>query len=308
MSAAVTKQISRIGMGLLLASFAITLLADDLCEGNAAQKAKADAQARQAEDLEKSGRAREAYAAAGKVNQDCVTNLNALDALKKRSAKSVAAEEEKKSRYKDAFDWYKLAGMPVDAGRMQRKLVEQKPDDVNTVSHAIDFFHDLPDAAQEKEMRAHAAKNVDKALAEEEKRFAGASKDSLSDLGRANDWAYYAGAGKDKTAARAEKRGDTLIAEEGRRFLELALKYYGFAERKDKEQKVRDKARALGDRAAGKGEGELAAAYYEIAGDQSKAQAMQKQTEAKAQQVEEVRKKSFKKDQDALEKELGLDK
>ena len=93
-------------------------------------------------------------------------------------------------------------------------------------------------------MRAHALKNVDKALAEEGKRFAAVTKDSLKELGLARDWAYYAQAGKDRIQARAAKRGDTLAAEEGRKFLNLALSYYSTAEQPDKAQKVRDKARA----------------------------------------------------------------
>ena len=301
------KILNCIAVALLLATFASTVWADDICEGGGAAKAKADAQVKQAQDLEKAGRTREAYSAASKANADCASSITGLDDVKKRTAKIVAAEEEKKSRFKEAFDWYQLSGSHAEAGRMQRKLVETKPDDINTVSHAIDFFHNLPDAAQEKDMRAHAAKNVDKALAAEEKRFAASTKDSLSELGRARDWAYYAGSGKDTAMARAEKRGDALLAEDGRRFLELALNYYGFAEKKDKEQKVRDKARALGDRAVGKGEAELAVAYYEIAGDNTKAEALQKQTEVKAEKTEEARKKTFKKEQDKLEKELGLE-
>lgn len=300
------KILNCFAVALLLAIFGSTALADDICEGDAVVRAKADAQVKQALDLEKAGRARDAYSAASKANADCASSITGLDGVKKRTAKIVAAEEEKKSRFKEAFDWYLRAGSPVDAGRMQRKLVETKPDDINTVSHAIDFFHNLPDAAQEKDMRAHAAKNVAKALAAEEKRFATSNKDSLSELGRARDWAYYAGSGKDTAMARAEKRGDALLAEDGRRFLELALNYYGFAEKKDKEQKVRDKARSLGERAASKGEAELAVAYFQIAGDNAKAEALQKQTEVKAEKTEEARKKTFKKDQDDLEKELGL--
>ena len=301
------KNANYLAIACLIAAFGSTAFADDLCAGDAVAKAKADAQVKQAQDLEKAGRAREANAAASKADADCASSITGLEGVKKRTAKIVAVEEEKKSRFKESFEWYQLAGSPADAGRMQRKLVETKPDDINTVSHAIDFFHNLPDAAQEKDMRAHAARNVDKALAAEEKRFATSTKDSLQEMGRARDWAYYAGSGKDTAAARAEKRGDTLIAEDGRRFLELALKYYGFAEKKDKEQKVRDKARSLGERAASKGEAELAVAYFQIAGDTAKAEALQKQTEVKAEQTEETRKNTFKKDQDKLEKELGLE-
>ena len=301
------KNANYLAIACLIAAFGSTAFADDLCAGDAAAKAKAYAQVKQAQELEKAGRAREAHAAASKADADCASSITGLEGVKKRTAKIVAVEEEKKSRFKESFEWYQLAGSPADAGRMQRKLVETKPDDINTVSHAIDFFHNLPDAAQEKDMRAHAARNVDKALAAEEKRFATSTKDSLQEMGRARDWAYYAGSGKDTAAARAEKRGDTLIAEDGRRFLELALKYYGFAEKKDKEQKVRDKARSLGERAASKGEAELAVAYFQIAGDTAKAEALQKQTEVKAEQTEETRKNTFKKDQDKLEKELGLE-
>ena len=301
------KNANYLAIACLIAAFGSTAFADDLCAGDAAAKAKADAQVKQAQDLEKAGRAREAHAAASKADADCASSITGLDGVKKRTAKIVAVEEEKKSRFKESFEWYQLAGSPADAGRMQRKLVEIKPDDINTVSHAIDFFHHISDAPQEKDMRTHAGKNVAKALATEEKRFASANKNSLQELGLARDWAYYAGSGKDGAMARAEKRGDTLITEDGRRFLELALDYYGFAEKKDKQQKVRDKARSLGERAASKGEAELAVAYFQIAGDDAKAEALQKQTEVKAEQTEESRKKTFKKDQDKLEKELGLE-
>lgn len=60
---------------------------------------------------------------------------------------------------------------------------------------AIDYFRHHNDAAQEKAMRAHALKNVEKALAAEEKRFASIGKNSLSELGLAKDWCYYAQAG-----------------------------------------------------------------------------------------------------------------
>lgn len=296
----------RLIMMCLLASLSPTVLADDLCEGNAAAKNKADAQLRQAESLEKSGRVREAYAAAQKADADCVSSITGLEAVMKRAAATVAKEEEKKSRYQEAFEWYQRAQNSADAGRMQRTLVKTRPDDINTVSHAIDFFRHTNDAEQEKAMRAHAAKNVDKALADEEKHFATVAKNSLQALGRARDWVHYAGNGRDHVVARAEKRGDTLIAEDGRRFLELALDYYGFAEKRDKQQKVRDKARSLGERALSNGKAELAVEYFQIAGDNAKAEAVEKQHEAQAQQAEEKRKKSFKKDQEQLEKELGL--
>jgi len=279
--------------------------ADSLCP-NRADQAAADAQLTRAEDLERTGKAREAYGAAGKVNGDCVTDYKRHDALKKRAARSVAAEEEKKGRFKEAFDWYERAQSTTDAGRMQRKLVEISPDDVNTVSRAIDFFVRQQDGAQEKALRAHALKNLDKALAEEEKQFASVTKDSLGELGRARDWSSYAKTGEDRVRARAAKRGDALALEDGRKFLSLALKYYDTAGQPEKAQKVREKARTLAKQYESKGEGVVAAEYYSIAGDSGKANAIQKQTEARDQNAEESRKKTFKKEQGDLEKALGF--
>ena len=279
--------------------------ADSLCPERSKQAA-ADAQVKRAEDLERAGKAREAYGAAEKADPDCVSDSQRYDALKKRAARAVGADEEKKSRFKEAFDWYERAQSTADAGRMQRKLVETTPDDINTVSHAIDFFARQQDVEQEKALRAHALKNVDKALAEEEVQFASVTKDSLQQLGLARDWSSYANAGADRVRARAAKRGDALAVEDGRKFLSLALKYYNAAGQPDKEQKVREKARGLAKKHESKGEGEVAAEYYAIAGDSGKANAVQKQTEARDQKAEESRQKSFKKEQGDLEKALGF--
>jgi hypothetical protein len=279
--------------------------ADSLCPNKADQNA-ADAQVKRAEDLERAGKAREAYGAAGKADGDCVTDSKRHDALMKRAAGAVGAEEEKKGRFKEAFEWYERARSTADAGRMQRKLVETAPDDINTVSRAIDFFVRQQDGAQEKALRAHALKNVDKALADEEKQFASVTKDSLGELGRARDWSSYAKAGDERIRARAAKRGDALALEDGRKFLSLALKYYNTAGQPDKEKKVREKALALAKQYESKGEGEIAAEYYAIAGDSGKASAVRKQTEARDQKAEESRQKTFKKEQGDLEKALGF--
>ena len=282
-----------------------TVWADSLCPDTVQQTA-ADTQLKQAEDLERAGKVLEAFGAAGKVNGECVTDYKRHDALLKRTAKALGAEGEKKGQWLEAFDWYERAQSPADAGRMQRKMVEAKPNDINTVSHAIDYFKNHEDAAQEKLMRAHALNNVDKALAAEEKTFASFAKDSLQELGLARDWSYLAKAGEDRIRARAAKRGDTLAAEDGRKFLNLALTYFGVAVQPEKSKKVREKALALAKQHESKGEGAIAAEYYAIAGDSSKASALQQQAEVREQKAEESRKKTFKKDQDDLEKALGF--
>ncbi|MCW5799979.1 MAG: hypothetical protein LZF60_340133 [Nitrospira sp.] len=279
--------------------------ADSLCAEKALQTA-ADAQLKKAEDLERAGHPREAYAAAAKLNGDCVSDSQRQEGLQQRTAKAIGAEEEKKARPGEAFEWYVRAKAGADAGRMQRKLVETKPNDINTLSHAIDFFSQQNDTAQEQAMRAHARKNVEHALAEEEKRFASFTKDSLQELGRAREWAYYAQAGEDRIRARASQRGDTLAAEDGRKFLRLAISYYEQADRPDGVKKIREKARMLAKRHEAKGEGEIAAEFYAMAGDDKQAETVQQQTEQRQAQVEEGRKKTFKKEQADLEKALGF--
>ena len=279
--------------------------ADSLCAEKALQAA-ADAQLKKAEELERAGQPREAFSAATKANGDCVSDTQRHEGVQQRTAKAIGAEEEKKARLEDAFTWYVRAKAPADAGRMQRRLVEAKPDDINTLSHAIDYFSQQNDKAQEEAMRAQARKNVEHALAEEEKRFASFSKDSLHELGRARDWAYYAKTGEDRIRARAAQRGDTLAAEDGRKFLRLAMSYYEQADRPDGVKKIREKARMLAKRHEAKGEGEIAAEFYAMAGDDKQADTVQKQTEQRQTQAEEGRKKTFKKEQADLEKALGF--
>lgn len=279
--------------------------ADSLCADKALQAA-ADAQLKKAEDLDRAGKPREAYTAAAKADIECVSDSHRHEGLKLRTAKAIGAEDEKKGHLQEAYDWYMRGQSVADAGRIQRKLVDAKPDDVNTVSHAIDHFSHQNDKAQEQAMRAHALKNVEKALAEEEKRFASFTKDSLQELGQARDWAYYAGTGEDRIRARAAQRGDALATEEGRKFLRLAMSYYERADRPDGIKAIREKARMLAKRHEAKGEGEIAAEFYAMAGDDKQAETVQKQTEQRQAQAEEVRKKTFKKEQADLEKALGF--
>ena len=114
------------------------------------------------------------------------------------------------------------------------------PDDINRVSHAIDYFARQNDKAREQAMRAHALKNVVKSLTEEEKRFTSFTKGSLKELGLARGPSYDAKAGEDRILARAEKRGDILAVEEGRSFLSLAINYYERAQQPAGIQKVRE--------------------------------------------------------------------
>lgn len=262
---------------------------------------------KKAEASEKAGKLKEAFSSARTVAWECLGNDagKRREALMQRVGRTLGDQEEKQGRLKEAFDWYQAAGLEADADRVMLKRANAKPDDTNAVGNAIGHFKHRNNEARVKELRGLASRNVDKWLAAEDKAFA-ARKDSRDELGKARDWVYYAGSGSGKVFERAEKRGDTLVADDARRSIENAIAYYEFAEKPQKARSVRDRARKLGDEHARKGENKLAVEFYQIAGDSSKAEALEKKSEAEKQKSESARQDKFKKDQQSLEKELGL--
>jgi len=262
---------------------------------------------KKAEDSEKAGELKEAFNTAKTVAWECLGSEagKRREALIKRVGRTLGDQEEKQGRLKEAFDWYQASGLEADADRVMLKQANAKPDDTNAVGGAIDHFKRRNNEARVKELRGLASRNVDKWLAAEEKSFA-ARKESREELGKARDWAYYAGAGSGTVTERAEKRGDTLAADSARRPIENAIAYYEFAEKPQKARSVRDKARKLGDEHASKGENKLAVEFYRIAGDDARAAGLEKKSEAEQQKAESARQGKFNKDQKALEKELGL--
>lgn len=290
-----------LGLTLAIGAWTVPAWADDLCQ-DPANKAAAKAQLAKAQTLEGAGKLREAFDAAGKVDADCANS----DELKKQIAKAIASDEERKGHLDEAIDWYQRANDHPDATRVIRKVVEDRPGDIPAIGRAIDYFHVQNNKAQEQAMRAVAAKNVDMALAVEEKRFATQLKDSLGTLQTAQDWTFYAQTGQDRVRARAALRGDTLAKEDGRVALRKALDFYFVGSLNDSMKRVKAKASALGKQHEAKGELETAAEYYTIADEGSKAEAILKQLDASNTKIEESRKKTFKKDQGDLEKSLGF--
>lgn len=262
---------------------------------------------KRAEDSEKAGKLKEAFNAAKTVAWECLGNDagKRREALIKRVGRTLGEQEEKSGRLKEAFDWYQASGLEAEADRVMLKRANAKPDDTNAIGNAIEHFKHRNNEARVKELRGLASRNVDKWLAAEEKAFAD-RKDSRKELSMARDWVYYAGSGSGKVAERAEKRGDTLATDNARRPIENAIAYYEFAEKPQKAKSVRDKARKLGDAHASKGENKLAVEFYNLAGDDSRAAALEKKSEAEKQKSESTRQDKFKKDQQSLEKELGL--
>jgi hypothetical protein len=163
-------------------------------------------------------------------------------------------------------------------------------------------------------LKAIATKQGEKFLADEDKIFRArktslmAKGDTFAELNKARDWLRLF-ALEGRVNERAVKRGDTLMADDSRKSLELAISYYQFPydDSRDKRvQKVRDKARRLGDAHLKKGEKKLAADYYSLAGLGEKASKLEEANEAEKEKAETKRQSKFKKDQKSLEKELGF--
>ncbi len=298
---------TRMLMCSLLLAAAPAVFADSLCP-SAKDQQQAEASFAKAEQSERAGDARAASAAASKIDPDCLNGNGdqRLRTLRHRLGKQIGDAEEKNGRLKEAFTWFNDTGNTADADRVMLKRAQARPDDRSIFGGAFDYFKRRAAAASVKVLRDLAAKNAAQALAAEDKQFA-ATRDSLDELSKAKDWLTYLEAPENRKAAeRAEKRGDTLAAETTRHLLGLAISYYRFADKPQKIKAVRDKAKTLGDEHARQGDGEVAADYYEIAGLKAEAQDIRKRTSAQQRQDEGKRQQQFKKDQDKLEKELGL--
>lgn len=293
---------------LLLLSMVVSSVAfaDDICP-DTKDKKRAEAMFAQAQQREQAGDARAAWAALSKVESDCLVDETPVHALSIRLRKKLGGEEEKAGHLKEAFDWFAVTELATDADRVMMERFQAQPDNRAVFDTVFDHFHLHRRAAEQlKTLRAHALKKAKQLLEDEDKQFA-SDRESLRQIESAKDWlAYVEGAEKNSAAERAEKRGDTLAAETTRHFLRLAVSYYDFADKPAKTKTIRDKAKKLGDGAKQHGENEAAAEYYQIAGLNKESVELQKRTEAQHKQDEGNRQKQFKKDQDNLEKELGM--
>jgi len=273
-----------------------------------AEVAAANTELRKAQGLANAGNGRAAFdIIATEALVGCSDDGQKVQALRLRAAHLIAADFEKNGKFEDAFNWYQTAQSIPDPGRMQRKLVEAKPQDTNVVGRAIEFFKGHNDPVQEKAMRGVAAQNIERLLAKEQQQFVGVTRMTTTQyLGEASNWAHLALTGQDRIKARQLQRGDTLALATSARELEGAISFYEQAGAEDRVVKVKVRARTLADAHLKKGESLVAAELYGVAGDHGKAEVVAKAGAAKTVQDEEARKKQFKKEQEDLEKELGL--
>lgn len=294
-----------IGLAILCAP---AVFADgEIC--SAGEKNRAEGALKKAEVAENAGRTKEAYDTAQSLPLiDCASNgYKRRDGLIERTSKKLGTEAEKAGRFGDAFEYYsapyrngRLDYPLADADRAMLKHANAGPDDYKIVSKAVSYFISREGKPHLQEVRSLAKRSGDKMLAKEEKNFA-ARKDSLDDLQRAREWFDLAGDGK-QAQARAEQRGDTLLAEGSFRSVERAFSYYHFAGNPKKTNAAKARALKLGDDAAHKGDHNLAERFYELSGDNAKATEVRKLKE----ETETKRQKQFKKEQESMEKELGL--
>lgn len=295
------------GLGLLACAAALAAAVStaqaDGCD--TADERKAVAQMGQAETLERDGKLREAFNVASRVDTMCVSEQRVV-VLMQRVGKTLGGQEEQKGRLDDAFNWYSRARLEADADRVKLLQVKAQPEDIQVFGSAYGHFKYRKADSTLKELRALAAKNADKSLAEEERAFA-ARSDSFAELERAERWLGYLGDDQLKRKAqRAEQRGDALLEKDGLGMLEKALSYYDIADKPQKSQQVRDKALRLADAYAKAGETTTAVNFYNLAGADDKATALEKRAGQARQEKEARRQDQFKQEQDALEKELGF--
>lgn len=272
------------------------------------QEREAAAQFRKTEDVDRTGKLKETYALLEKVDYLCLDRdgNKRHEAMRKRIGLQLGQQEEKPGRLAEAFDWYKRSGNVAEADRVKMKQVDTRPRDRNLVSGAIDYFRYRNNDARVAQLRQLAAKNAEFELANEEKAFA-ARKESFQELDNAKDWFYLVNeAAAKKVRERAEQRGDTLFKEVTHRRLEIAQRYYSVAEAGQKEKALQDKALRLAQESERRGEITQAKDFYHLAGATTKGDELEQNREAQHIKSEEKRQKNFKKEQDDLEKQLGM--
>lgn len=282
----------------------------------AAQKSGAEKTVQQLEDAERAKKTLDAYTGARNIRAiECAMNgYKRRDAVLERTSKILAADAEKAGRNGEAFDYYRAphtAGRAdyslADADRALLKHVKANAGDYKVVSEAARWFEQHGNQSNLRETRAVAKDSGEKTLATEEKAFA-TRQLSMPELEKARDWLEIVGEGK-RALARADQRGDTLLGQGAFSQVERAFDYYNFSGNQQKRKNAEARARKLGDEHAGQGQARIAAQFYDLAGDTGKSDALMKKIDAqseKSEKSEGKRQDQFKKDQQSLEKALGL--
>jgi len=285
--------------------------AEEVCP--AADKLRAESELRKAEQAEKAGRLKQAFDGARGMGglTECASNgYGRLVAIEERTGKKLGAAAEKAGRYREAFDYYtaplqrRVDYDVTDGDRVLLKDVKARGGNYKAVSFAADWFKGRGNQGGLKAIRAAGMKSGESTLAAEAKAFA-AGRNTLPDLEQARRWFELAGEHK-HVNARADQRGDQLLARGTFSAVERGFQYYEFSGNKQKLKAAATRAHKLGDEFAKQGQTKTAAKFYELAGDSAKAEALEKNREAHDEKAEAKRQGDFKKGQKSLEKELGF--
>lgn len=268
------------------------------------------------------------------AQDDCFTDVN-ITYKEKPSDVSVCVPEKA-----GAFFWFSRVNDFADADRVMMKMFRAQPENMDTFKIAFRHFTErnnrkadlqkefgyAADPQYMDELKKTALRNADSALRKEETGFNRKEIDSsgtpasrsLASLKNAQEWmGFIEGKKKGKVVERAEMRGDFLAKnDQVPTALYEAIDYYRFAGSNDKIEAVKAAANRLGDSCSQKGMTIKARQYYEIAGNKEKEKELDRTMKSQAKESAQEFKKSilkdskgkqkFKKEQDDLEKELGM--
>jgi len=283
------------------------------------------------EAMEKAGKLKEAFDAADKgMPFGCWGDDDErLDKVIERTYKKVGQQAEKAGKLHEAFQYYiypfdryiapgylrdrfEKNFSFADANRVMLAYAKANSDDFNVVEEVVDYFHRYGQkGAQSKEVQSLAKHGGEKALEKEKRAFSAHKyKAAFDELSEAKRWMGLTGDDR-QVGARAKQRTDALLATGKYDDVERGFQYvFEFSLNLNA---ARARAGKLGGEAERKGEDELAAKFYSLAGEDAKHDALvekmdraQRREEKQKEEKEAKRQKKFKQDQKALEDELGL--
>ncbi|MDP2689826.1 MAG: hypothetical protein Q8P48_06910 [Deltaproteobacteria bacterium] len=290
---------------------------------------------RKTEAAEKAGKLKKAFDAASGVSPGCLpeNGYERLFSVIERTYKKLGQEAERAGRFYEAHKYYVYPFEHFfapgsfrerekyysfdDADRAMLSYARAGQDDYKVVERAVRYSEARNGKPNLKEVRGLAVRGGDRLLAKEEKAFAERRyKDALDILRESGRWFNMADDER-KVNERAGKRADSLLKEGSYDSIERALDYCDVTLMGNAYAQKRDKARALagklGNEAEQSGDYAMAERYYSLSGDDSRRDAMGRKIDAiethkekKKTEAEGKRQGQFKKEQDALEKELGF--
>jgi hypothetical protein len=238
----------------------------------------------------------------------------AFESLMQQLGKNLAAEHERAGKPQAAIDTDVAYCLYDDAARIHLALAGKKPVYPATVGQAYQFGKAHNNNALMSKLRQIVSSTSNEYLAQE-KNFYKSSIYNASLFTQALDLYNKV---EDTNASnslikQSEARGDELAKQDNCRVLTAARDYYSVSNQNNKIQSVKNKAMKIGDDLEKKGNLKAAADCYNLAEADNKSQKLlqilEKQNvkqQAVIEKQESSRKQKFTREQDDLEKELGL--